>query len=185
MDKILRRCDIWIVDLKETYKFALKGKHPCLVISNWKACNKSPLIQILPITSKDKLNIPGHVKIYELESGLEHESTILSEQIQTVNRDMFINKIGYCNQLKMEEVQDALSQQLGFTNELDFDMFETIKEKIEDIEELNRFLEKECSIEIIRERDMMIRALSKYLLNNGIKMNLSRYANKSVTKVGL
>lgn len=180
---LVRRADIWIADLKESYEHILKGKHPVVVLSNWKACNKSPSIQILPITSKDKINIPAHVEI-GVEYGLDSESIILCEQIRTIDKYALINKIGYCDQDKMEEIQEALSNQLGYTSKLNINVFKEIGEKLKDIEELNRYLEKECSTEVLKERDGMIKCLNKYCLSNGIRLNFDKhmeeYLNESV-----
>lgn len=177
--KLIRRGDIWLTKLKESYEFVLKEEHPVVILSNWKACNKSDLIQIVPITSKDKINIPAHVAI-GMEYGLDTESTILCEQIQTINKDALLHKIGYCDTNKIDEIQEALNAQLGFTNELKLDVFEEIKEKINDIEELNRYLEKDYSIEIIRERDLIIKCLTKFCLNNKIRLDLSKYTNINI-----
>jgi len=181
---LIRRSDIWMVNLKESYKSILKGIHPCVILSNWKACNKGETIQIIPITSKDKLNIPAHVEI-GMEYGLDFESTILCEQIQTVNKEDLINKIGYCDQDKMEEIQEALFQQMGFTNKLDIKVIKEIEEKLKDIEELNRYLKKRRSTEILRERNRMIKCLNKYCLSKGIRLNLNKHMEEySDEKVG-
>lgn len=178
---LVRRADIWIADLKESYEYVLKGKHPVVVLSNWKACNKSPSIQILPITSKDKLNIPAHVEI-GIEYGLDFESIILCEQIRTIDKDALINKIGYCDEDKMEDIQEALGQQLGYTSRLNIDVFKEIQEKLKYIEELNRYLKKGHSDEVLRERDVMIKCLNKYCLSNGIRLNFNKYREENLNE---
>ncbi|MBU3186603.1 type II toxin-antitoxin system PemK/MazF family toxin [Clostridium estertheticum] len=176
-NNLIRRSDIWIANLKKSDENILSGKHPCIILSNWKACNKSNTIQILPITSKDKLNIPAHVEIGK-EHGLDFDSTVLCEQIRTINKDALINKIGYCDQDKMEDIQDALNQQLGYTSKLNVDVFKEIQEKINEIEELNRYLKKRYNIRTLRERDGMIKCLNKFCLNNGIRLNLAKYTEE-------
>ena len=178
-NNLVRRADIWIASLKETYDCALKGDHPVIIISNWKACNKSDLIQIVPITSKEKINIPAHVSIGK-ENGLDAESTILCEQVQTINKNALLYKIGYCNIDQMDDIQEAINIQLGFAQELNLNVLEEINEKIKDIEELNRYLEKNNNIEIIKERDMIIKCLQRFCLNNRIRLDLNKYKDKNM-----
>jgi mRNA-degrading endonuclease toxin of MazEF toxin-antitoxin module len=181
---LIRRSDIWIANLKESEENILKGIHPVVILSNWKACNKGETIQIVPITSKQKLSLPAHVEI-GTEYGLDYYSTIICEQIRTINKDDLINRIGYCNQDKMEEIQEALNCQLGYTNKLNINTFKEIQEKLRDIEELDRYLERQSSPEILRERNGLAKCLNKYCLNNGIRLNFDKnMEEKSNENVG-
>ena len=59
-----------------------KGYRPCVVVSNNKANLFSKVVTVLPITSKPKTVLPTHTTI-----SLEVESTVLAEQITTVEKD--------------------------------------------------------------------------------------------------
>ena len=51
------------------------------------------MLQIIPITSKLKNNLPVHVNLYK-NAGLPKESTLLAEQILTIDKkQIYSNKI--------------------------------------------------------------------------------------------
>ena len=69
------------------------GRRPVLVISNDKANEYSPIITIIPITSKmNKAKLPTHVLIEAC--GLTRPSIALAEQITSINKDRLDGKIG-------------------------------------------------------------------------------------------
>lgn len=168
----IRRGDIWMVELKESYQYMLKGLHPCVVISNFKACNKSPIIQIIPISSKPK-SMPMHV---ELEGcGLNKKSICLVEQITTINRDALRFQLGKVSFEKMQEIQEKVNMQLGFTSTYNIEMFQKIKEMLDELEELDRYLQAEYNDEIQEEREDLLSDLSRYCVNHSISLDLSKF----------
>ena len=69
------------------------GGRPVLVISNNKANQHSPVITVIPITSKMcKAELPTHVLIKEC--GLKKPSIVLAEQITSINKDRLERKMG-------------------------------------------------------------------------------------------
>lgn len=50
-EKLIRRGDIYWVDLPDSNGREIKDTHPALVVSNDRQNNASPLIVIIPITS--------------------------------------------------------------------------------------------------------------------------------------
>lgn len=84
-----------------------------LVISNDKANKFSPVITIIPITSKiGKAKLPTHVLIKEC--GLEKPSIALAEQITSINKDRLGRKIGSIQQtVYIGLVRRAISIQLN------------------------------------------------------------------------
>ncbi len=102
---------IYLADLGERKGFIQGGIRPVVVISN-QANNKfAPIVNVLPITSRTKTDIPVHVSITE-ESGLLSESTILTEQILTINKNQLIKPIGVCSEDKMLEIAQAVMLQM-------------------------------------------------------------------------
>lgn len=88
------------------------GVRPVIVISNNLNNRFSPTINVLPITSKTKNNIPVHVDI-GLKEGLNQPSTVLTEQILTINTTQLIKFIGVCNKYKMMDIEKAILIQSG------------------------------------------------------------------------
>lgn len=99
--------DIYLADLGDGRGSIQGGVRPVVVISNQLNNKFSPTVNILPITSKLKNNIPVHVTI-SIESGLTEESTILTEQMLTINKYQLIKQIGKCNKDKMVQIASAL-----------------------------------------------------------------------------
>lgn len=89
-----RKGDIFWAELGEEREGSLQaGARPVLVVSNNKANEFSPVITIIPITSKMcKAKLPTHVLIKEC--GLERPSIALAEQITSISKDKLERKIG-------------------------------------------------------------------------------------------
>jgi len=73
-----------------------------LVVSNDRQNTASPLIVIIPITS---LKAGDKVFSFQLPITLEKKSVILVDQIRTIDRDKFKDKITEAQEKLMEEVE--------------------------------------------------------------------------------
>lgn len=103
--KLIRRGEIYWVDLPDKKGRELKELHPCLVISNDRQNTFSPLIIILPITS---LKMGDEAFPFQVSIQLKKESVILVDQIQTIDREKFKGKIGKLDSELMEEVEKKI-----------------------------------------------------------------------------
>jgi len=56
------------------------------------------------------------VDISALESGLPEDSTVLLEQLLTINKNRLINRVGSLSKGKMREVDKALEVSLGLAS---------------------------------------------------------------------
>lgn len=108
----IRRGEIYLVDLGVQKGSIQSGKRPVVVISNNMNNQYSPTINVLPITSKNKNNIPVHVNV-GIKEGLSQESTVLTEQVVTINKNQIKKYVGKCNKYKMYEIEKALLIQNG------------------------------------------------------------------------
>ena len=108
----IRRGEIYLVNLGNQKGSIQSGKRPVIVISNNMNNKYSPTVNVLPITSKTKNNIPVHVRI-GVESGLIEESTVLAEQNIPINKNQIIKYVGRCNKYKMYEIEKAVLIQNG------------------------------------------------------------------------
>ena len=82
----------------------LQGRHPGLVISNDEQNKFSPLITILPLTSQVDKIYPFQV-FSEIKG---KNGVILVDQIRTIDRKRFGDKLGELNIELMEKVERAL-----------------------------------------------------------------------------
>lgn len=109
-----RNGDIYMAQLDEDIGGSLQsGFRPVLVVSNDKANYFSPVINIVPITSKlGKKKLPTHVLLKECE--LLRQSIILVEQITSVNKSRLIRYMGSIKRTPYEEkVKRAIGVQLN------------------------------------------------------------------------
>lgn len=85
-----------------------KHERPCVVVSNDKANQYSPVITVAPITSKTKNTLPTHVMIE-----LNVLSCIMLEQITTIDKSQVKENIGSCTPELIEEIEQAMLTQLA------------------------------------------------------------------------
>ena len=100
--QLIKRGEIYWVDLPDSNSRALKELHPCLVISNDKQNFASPLITVMPITS---LKVGDKIYSFQIPITLQKKSVILVDQIQTIDRNKFKSKITQIEDKLLEEVE--------------------------------------------------------------------------------
>lgn len=94
---------IWCADLGESMGSEQSGKKMVMIIQNNIGNKYSPTVIVSIITSRKKTNIPTHVK-----AGLFYESTIMCEQIKTLDKNRLHNFVGNLTSKKLEEIDKAL-----------------------------------------------------------------------------
>ena len=102
VEKLIRRGDIFWVYLPDSKGREIKDIHPAVVVSNDKQNTASPLIVIMPITS---LKEGDKVFSFQVPITLREKSVILVDQIRTIDRDKFKDKIGEVDTELMEQVE--------------------------------------------------------------------------------
>lgn len=112
VNNIIKKGNIYLIDFGVQQKSIQSGIRPAIVTSFHINNKFSPTLNVLPITSKDKTNIPVHVSI-GTEFGLKKQSIVLTEQIATINKSQIIKFIGRCNKNKMLEIERAMLIQSG------------------------------------------------------------------------
>src|ERR1044072_1542649 len=101
-EKLIRRGEIYWVDLPDSKGREIKDIHPAVVVSNDRQNTASPLIIVMPITS---LKEGDKVFSFQVPITLKERSVILVDQIRTIDRDKFKDKIGEVEDRLMEEVE--------------------------------------------------------------------------------
>ena len=114
MEINIKRGDILIANLEPIKGHEQAGIRPVLVIQNDLQNQYSPVIIIAAITSKifDK-EYPTNVLISKNESGLNKDSTILLNQIRTIDKKRVVKKVGSLNNFIMKKVDLAIRISLG------------------------------------------------------------------------
>ena len=108
----IERGQIYMANLGQGKGSIQGGNRPVVVISNPLNNKYSPTINVLPITSKTKNNLPVHVDIGK-ECGLITESTVLVEQLITINKSQLISLVGRCTLKKMRDIAKAIMIQIN------------------------------------------------------------------------
>lgn len=106
---ILTRGDLVYVDFGKQEGCLQSGIRPAIIVSN-NACNKySPIIHVVPLTSKNKKKLPTHVEI--LHTSLKEISIALVEQLTSINKDQVLSNIGSISNFIMNRIDNAIEIQ--------------------------------------------------------------------------
>ncbi len=105
----IKRGDIILAGLEPVKGSEQGGIRLVLIIQNNEGNKFSPTTIIAPITSKKfSKEFPTNVFILKEDSGLNKESTILLNQIRTIDKSRLIRKISSLNPYLMDKVNRAL-----------------------------------------------------------------------------
>ncbi|MDE5885384.1 MAG: type II toxin-antitoxin system PemK/MazF family toxin [Oscillospiraceae bacterium] len=108
----MKRGDIYYADLNNVIGSEQGGIRPVLIVQNNIANRYSPTLIIVPITAAKKRDLPVHIRILK-NGGLPRNSTILVEQIRTIDRKRLLKYVGSLDHSLMKNVDQALKISLG------------------------------------------------------------------------
>lgn len=115
----IKRGDILWIDLIGQAGTSLQsGRRPCVCVSTDKANGTSPVINILPGTSRmNKADFPVHMTVHpgEIEGYLGKDTIFLAEQIATVPKKNIVMKAGHIpeDSRAIKEIDRILRRQLS------------------------------------------------------------------------
>ena len=109
----IKRGDIFYADLGSPKGSEQGGVRPVVIIQNDIGNKFSPTIIAAAITSKSKNSLPTHVVVHPRETGLPIISTILLEQVRTIDKKFLSRKVGHVD---MGKCDDAIKVSLGLVN---------------------------------------------------------------------
>jgi mRNA interferase MazF len=105
-DRNVRRGDIYHADLDPVFGSEQGGYRPVLVIQNNIGNQYSPTVIVAAITSKEKMKLPTHIAVPEME-GLEKDSVVLLEQLRTLDKRRLENYVCTLDRTEMEKINKA------------------------------------------------------------------------------
>ncbi len=115
MNRPIRRGDVYTVDL-EPVRGAEQGKtRPAVIIQNDIGNRYSPTVIVAAITSTLRPEFDVNVIVAAPEGGLAHDSTVLLNQIRTVDRSRLGRYWGRLGAETMARIDHALLISLGLT----------------------------------------------------------------------
>jgi len=108
------RGDLYYADLSPIVGSEQGGVRPVLVIQNNLGNRHSPTVIVAAITSRTtKALLPTHIGISQSSDGLKQDSTVLAEQIRTVDRRRLKEYIGHLDSEHMAAIDEAVMISLG------------------------------------------------------------------------
>jgi mRNA interferase MazF len=110
----IQRGDIFLTNLEPVKGSEQGGVRPVLILQNDIMNRNSPVTIIASITSKVfTKEFPTNVFVTNEESGLDKDSTIVLNQIRTIDKQRLIKKISSLDNFNMKRVEMALKISLG------------------------------------------------------------------------
>ena len=117
----IRKGDLYFADLSPVMGSEQGGVRPVLVVQNDVGNKYSPTIIVAAITSRqNKADLPTHVAIAAGGNRLSKDSTVLLEQLRTIDKKRLKERIGTIDKTRLPEVDEALSISLGRDENLFF-----------------------------------------------------------------
>lgn len=110
----VKRGQIVMLDLPTVSGSVQNGLRPCVIISNNKANKFSPNVIAVPLTSKNKKDMPTHYALQPSKvNGLKVTSTILAEQILTVSKNAIKRVIGVVEDQHIDNVNRIIKESIS------------------------------------------------------------------------
>ena len=180
----IRRGDIFYAKLNGIGSVQCNVR-PVMILSNNLNNKYAPTLQVCPLTSKNKNNLPIH---FDLEGfGLNKKSTFLAEQLTIIDKTQLVSdKIGTVDEITLKRAEKAISIQLSMIHiegvkdgllstrmdkQLKKEIINLLK-SIRSIEELISSTENDMFIKIaLQERESKLIKLKAICDNNGFNYN--------------
>ena len=105
---MVKRGEIYYADLSPVVGSEQGGVRPVLIVQNDIGNKYSPTTIVAPMTTKSKTYVPMHIRLKE--SFLAKRSTLLLEQIRTIDKRRLIKKIGSLSENSMAEIAKLLDK---------------------------------------------------------------------------
>lgn len=115
MKRKINRGDIFYARLFGAIGSEQEGNRPVLIIQNDTGNRFSRTVIVAPITKKIEIKQPTHVELKAF-GDLKYDSTILAEQIRTIDKIRIGRKIGRVSGTLMLQVDKAISIATGVRN---------------------------------------------------------------------
>ena len=108
---IVKKGDLYFADLSPVIGSEQGGVRPVLVVQNNVGNKHSPTVVVVPISSVRKKDLPVHIQVRC--SGLPKNSTVLAEQIRTIDRQRLQKYVGSLDREFMKEIDRILKISIG------------------------------------------------------------------------
>lgn len=107
MAKVIKRGDIWLVNLNPGFGREIHKKRPALVISE-NSVHITHTTIIIPISSQVPKTIGPEMVTIGKREGLDKPSVVLPLFIRSIDQERLVKRIGKLERAKLAEVEEAL-----------------------------------------------------------------------------
>lgn len=111
--KTIKRGDIFYADLSPAIGSEQGGIRPVLIVQNNVGNYHSPTVIVAVLTSKSKKKLPTHISIPSGEGNITMDSTVLLEQLRTIDKFRLQKYVGSVSDNTMDRVDRAMLVSLG------------------------------------------------------------------------
>lgn len=105
----MKRGEVWWINLDAAIRGEIRKSRPAVIVSNDAANKHLNRIQVVPLTSSIDRVFPSEALV--LVRGKPHKA--MADQIATVSKSRFDNRVGRIGKNDMAGVERALKVQLG------------------------------------------------------------------------
>lgn len=117
MARLIKRGELWIVNLDPGFGRELHKKRPALVISQNSLHKDTTNAIIIPASSKAPQVIGIEMVLVGKNEGLDKQSVLLPVFIRSIDQERLVKRIGKVSKTKLAQVEEALKIVLGLTEE--------------------------------------------------------------------
>lgn len=110
-----RRGDIYFADLGVRIGSEQGGERPVIVIQNNVGNRHSPTLTVVPITSHLKKSTQPTHYMFSTQSVLKGTSMVMTEQIQTIDKQRVLSYAGKLTTDQLQGVMEAVKIHLGIS----------------------------------------------------------------------
>ena len=111
--KTIKRGDIFYADLSPAIGSEQGGIRPVLIVQNNVGNYHSPTVIVAVLTSKSKKKLPTHISIPSGEGNITMDSTVLLEQLRSIDKFRLQKYVGSVSDNTMDRVDRAMLVSLG------------------------------------------------------------------------
>lgn len=113
--KKIQRGDIFYADLNPAIGSEQGGIRPVIVVQNDVGNYYSPTIIVTVLTTKLKKHLPTHIDIRAGDGNIASDSTILLEQLRTIDKNRLKQYIGNVSENIMDKIDRGMLISLGIS----------------------------------------------------------------------
>lgn len=113
----MKRGQVYYADLRPVVGSEQGGIRPCLIIQNDTGNAHSPTVIVATMTTQKKNDLPTHIAVSPEDYCLDINTTILLEQIRTIDKRRLQDFVGRLSDNTMQKVDEALHISLALNKE--------------------------------------------------------------------